>query len=144
MKKPFFKYPKPLTVTEEQVLEASKTSPQAKEALMKLFPSVFIMDEPFCKIGATFIRKGNYKSIYAVMQRGGKVQFINVTSDYVWSSKNELDKDKLKYSDSDRLTRREFEVLLGSAKFEDFVQFWGGKALEELANNQQSQNHWER
>ena len=128
---------KTVTTTEDKVLEASKTSKEAKAALEILFPEIFENDLPYIKVGTCFLRKEYRKNIYTIMVRketdGHRVRIYNITDGSEWGNSIKLENLKT-YEDGRTLTKGEFLELVGTKSL-DNISFIHNPDLVNVSKN---------
>lgn len=111
-----------LKVNKDQVLEAAKTSPQAKKALEKLFPSVFEDNRVFCRIGSVFLRSSCPNNFYTVITQNKMIRVLNITYNTFWKSADQLNfkcKD-LKLWEEGAITHTEMQKILGVKDLKEY------------------------
>ena len=107
-----------VTTTREKIIEASKTSKEAKKALTVLFPEVFVDNTLRFKLGSILGRRKYPKNKYALIHMNGNIVIINVNDSRFWQ--NGLKRQTL--HDYDSLTVTEFTALVGEERKDDFYQ----------------------
>ena len=103
--------------SKEQVLEAAKECPAAKQTLNILFPEYFVDNTFFCRIGSLLLRKG-HAGVYAIFKWNGEVRILTITNNTIW--KNTLKVNRL--YNPDFITVSEFKTLMhySGATIEEF------------------------
>lgn len=115
-----------VSIDKEQILEAAKTSSQAKKALEKLFPSVFEDNRLFCYVGSVFLRSACPNSFYTIITQGGYVRLLNISHNTFWKSVDnlKLKRRDLKLGDVGNygaITHTEMREILGVKSLEDYT-----------------------